>query len=237
MVWQDPMVNYISTQYLLNSNLINFGSWTFGSTPGWVSPNGNLLPEPIVLYPAVYMLFGIVPVALLCAAWRGYRRRYPNGTRWGYVAIALGLGILLDVLAEVAMIRGDVFAYPNAIQSVTLWAGERHQFPLYEGLFVCFVMTAGACLRYSRDDRGETWVERGVNRLRLRRLHTPVRFLAVYAYLQLAMIVTYDIPMMGVSLHTDTFVSGYPSYMVNGLCVAGVDGKQCPGRGVPIPRR
>ena len=71
-------------------------------------------------------------------------------------------------------------------------------------------------------------------------MHAPVevlvRFLAVYAYIQLAMIVLYDVPMMVVSLHTDAFVEGYPSYMLNGVCVAGAGGDQCPGQGVAVPR-
>ena len=236
MVWQDPMVNYISTQYLLNAHLINFGSWTAGSTPGWVSPNGHLLPEPVVLYPAVYMLFGLVPVMLLCAAWRWYRRTRPQASLIGYVLITLAIGIALDLIAEVLMIRGGVFAYPNAIRALTLWAGETYQFPLYEGLFVCFVMTAGACLRYFVNDRGETLVERGLDRLQLGKSQALVRFLAIYGFIQLSMIVVYDIPMQWVSMHTDTFVEGYPSYMINGLCTSGVDGQQCPGRGVPMPR-
>lgn len=236
MTWQDPMVNYISTQYLLNSHLINFGSWTAGSVPGWVSPNGNLLPEPVVLYPAIYMLFGIIPVATLCAAWRWYRRTRPQASFIGYVLITLAIGIMLDLIAEVLMIRGGVFAYPNAIRSVTLWAGELHQFPLYEGLLVCFVMTAGACLRFFVNDKGETWVERGLGRLQMRRSEPLLRFLAIYAFIQLSMLLLYSIPMMGISMHTDTFVEGYPSYMVNGLCVSGAEGSECPGRGVPMPR-
>lgn len=236
MVWQDPMVNYVSAQYLLNSNLVNFGSWTLGATPGWVSPKGNLLPEPILLYPAVYMLFGLVPVMMLCGAWRWYKRHAARPLLIGYVLITLAIGITLDLLAEVFMIRGGVFAYPNAIRSLTLWAGEQHQFPLYEGLFVCFVMTAGGILRYFVNDRGETLVERGLHKLRLKRSKSLLRFLSIYAFLQLSMMLVYDIPMIFVSMHTDSFVEGYPSYMINGLCASGIDGTQCPGKGVAISR-
>lgn len=236
VLWQDPMVNYISTQYLINSHLINFGSWTLGSTPGWISPRGNQLPEPAVLYPAVYMLFGLVPSVVLCAAWRRYREWRPQASFIGYALIGFAIGIMLDLLAEGLMIRGGVFAYPNAVRSLSLWPGELHQFPLYEACFVSILMNACGYLRFTINDRGETVAERGIEQMRLKRTRTLARFLAIYGFVQLGMIVLYDIPLQWFSLHTDSFVEGYPSYMVNGLCASGADGATCPGKGVPMPR-
>ncbi|GLD02435.1 hypothetical protein Mkiyose1088_43010 [Mycobacterium kiyosense] len=36
--------------------------------------------------------------------------------------------------------------------------------------------------------------------------------------------------------HADPFPAGYPSYLINGMCTGGADGKTCPGPGVPMPR-
>jgi len=49
LFFQDPMMNYTSATLLYNSHMVNLGSWTLGATPGWISPHGNHLPEPLLL--------------------------------------------------------------------------------------------------------------------------------------------------------------------------------------------
>src|SRR5258708_14553048 len=45
----DMSMNYSSTVLFYNSHLINYGAWSLGSWPGWMSPNANLLPQPILI--------------------------------------------------------------------------------------------------------------------------------------------------------------------------------------------
>ena len=59
MVWQDPGLNILRTQIFYNSYLFNRGSWAT-HIPGWVSPNGHLLPEPLLFTSLMYATSGLV---------------------------------------------------------------------------------------------------------------------------------------------------------------------------------
>jgi hypothetical protein len=43
-------------------------------------------------------------------------------------------------------------------------------------------------------------------------------------------------PNQWLATHSDPFPDGYKSYMENGMCASGADGRTCPGPGVPMPR-
>lgn len=237
LLFQDPFLNYTSTQYLINSHAFNFGSWTMGSFPSWVSPKGNQLPEPLFLWVGGYASFGFLPAIAACWAMRRYKEKFPRAGVFELVLAAFAATFVIDMVGESLMIRGGIYAYPGHIDEITLWAGETYQFPLNESFFMGAVMAASGCLRYFVNDRGETFVERGLERLSSGKAARQwLRFLAVFGYVHLSMWVLYNIPQQWVGMHTDAYPKGYPSYMLNGMCAYGVDGKQCPGPGVAIPR-
>ena len=59
-----------------------------------------------------------------------------------------------------------LFTYPGAIQALSVNAGTYYQWPLYEGLMWGGVQAGLCCMRYFTDDRGRTFVERGLDRVR-----------------------------------------------------------------------
>lgn len=234
----DMSMNYTSTALLYDSHLINFGSWTLGSWPGWTSPNGNLLPEPIVLVGSGYLALVVTQAFFMCWLLRKMVNRWPNmGLLSILLMIVIGL-TAIDSVIEILLIRGGVYAYPGGIREITLFAGETYQFPLSEGfLFGGLAVGAMAALRFFRDDKGQTWAERGIERLRIGQAAQQwVRLFAIYGFIHMAFFVLYMVPNQWLSTHSDPFPQGYPSYMINNMCVGGEHKNECPAPGVAMPR-
>lgn len=234
----DLNMNYTSTSLLYNAHFFNRGSWSNGSWPGWTSPGGELLPEPLFLVIPGYTVLVFGQVVFILWLLRKAQARWPGMGMLGKLAtIVLGLTIV-DTIIEVALIRTGVYAYPGAIRQITLFAGQTYQMPLSESLFFSGIsLGAVAALSHFRDDRGRTVVERGLQQLSLStKQKQTVKFLAIFGAVHLAYLVFYMVPNQWLATHSDAFPAGYPSYMINNMCQAGLDGKTCPGPGVPIPR-
>lgn len=234
----DMSMNYSSTALLYNSHMVNFGAWSLGSWPSWMSPAGNLLPEPVFVTIPGYVALVTTQAIFVCWLLRKAKSRWPGLS----LLASLGLIILgcavVDTLIELFLLRTEVYAYPGAIRSFALFPGETYQFPLNEGiLFGGLGIGSMAALHHFRDDKGQTFVERGVDKLRIGEPSKQwLRGFAVFGYCHLMFFMLYSVPMQFFSLHSGPFPEGYPSYMLNGMCVYGVNADQCPGPGVMVPR-
>ncbi len=114
-----------------------------------------------------------------------------------------GVMIIGDVIVELIMTRTGLISYPTTIQSLTLFAGTDHQFPISETVSWAGTYTALACLHFFRDDHGHTLPERGFDALKIGtgRLKTFARFLAIMGACQLAMLFTYNVPYSYWGMH------------------------------------
>lgn len=235
---QDPMMNYTSATLLYNSYMVNLGTWTLGSTPGWTSPNGNNLPEPLLLIIVGYTIIGYSLCFPVLAMLNKIKERRPTIQKSTLAVLGILILIVLDTLFESLLLRTGVYAYPGGIRAITLFAGETYQFPMTEGIFYGG-LTIGATLvlLLYRDDKGQTFVERGLDKMRISRTARQwVKFMALFGYVHLSMFIVFTVPMQWLATHSDPFPEGYPSYMINGLCVYGPQANQCPGPGVMMPR-
>ena len=236
--WEMSM-NYTSVTLFYNSNLVNFGAWANGSWPGWTSPGGNRLPEPIFIVLPAYTTLVFVQVMFLLWLLRVVQARMgrPLGALSTTAVVVLGL-FVTDTVVEGAVLRMGVYAYPGAIRDVTLFAGETYQIPLTETFFFGGLgLGAIALMMHFRGDRGRTVVERGLDRVPGgSRRRQGVKFLAIFGAVHLSFIVVYVIPSQWFATHSDPFPEGYPSYLHNGMCLSGADGRECPGPGVPMRR-
>ena len=238
LVFYDVTMNYTSPTVLYNSHLVNMGAWTLGSWPGWTSPNGQLLPEPLLVTVPGYLCLVFVQVLVVCWLLRKVKTRFPGMGIFSTIGlIVLGMTIA-DSLIEVFLLRTGLYAYPGGIREVTLFAGQTYQFPLTEGLtFGGLGVGAIAVLRYFRDDKGLTFAEQGLEQLRFSGFSKQwVRFLALFGFTHLAFIVLFTIPNQWLATHSDPFPEGYPSYLINNMCVYGPAQNLCPGPGVMMPR-
>ena len=232
LYWQDPLINYTRHVYLYTSALWNLGSWV-ERVPGWRSPGGHLLPEPMLFSGNAYFWLG--PGASVLAFWfmRRGQQRWPNLGVVGTILCGLAGMAVLDILAELLFIHTGLYAYPGAIRSLSAWGGRRYQFPLYEAVLWGSVWTAMGALRFFRDDRGRSVVERGVDRVAAVRWQRPLRVLALVGVANIAML-TYSVAMNYTTLFADPFPKGYPSWLLNGQCGHGT-AYACSAPDVPIP--
>lgn len=238
LFFQDPMMNYTSPTVLYNAYMVNLGTWTLHSTPGWTSPHGNNLPEPLLLIIVGYTIIGYSLCYPVLAMLNKCKQRWPGLSKFSLATIGILILIVLDTIFESLLLRTGVYAYPGGIREITLFAGQSYQFPLTEGIFYGgFTIGATMLLLLYRDDKGQTWVERGLETLKVSVLQRQwIKFLALFAYVQISMFVVFTIPNQWLATHSDPYPKGYPSYMINGLCTYGADHNQCPGPGVMMPR-
>jgi hypothetical protein len=236
LYWQDPLINWIRPLFFYNSYLANLGVWVM-NIPGWSSPNGNLLPEPLLLIGGFYLAFGMLMTIVTANVMRLAKQRWSRLNLVALIGIAFVFMFILDFIAEVIFVRTELYAYPGAIRALSLWGGETYQFPLYEPFFVAPVLTAMGALRFMRDDKGRTMVDRGLDQVRASsRQKTTLRVLALVGFINVVSILTYAVPMNIIGLHVDETPRDYPTYLRNGLCGEGTP-YACPGPDVPIPLR
>jgi hypothetical protein len=232
---QDPMCNYFNFTFMYNGYFHNMGSWA-SFIPGWQSPRGSNLPEPILLTGGVYLWFCTLNV--ITFSWLLHRLRiwWPKVSTLAHVPVAFTSLVLLDLALQIPATRLGLFAYPGAPAALTFWAGEPYQFPIYADLLINGVFLSIGLLRYYRDDRGYSIVERGIDRLiRLKWSQKLARVLALIGYCNLSYFVVYFLPYAWVAMSADSFPR-YPSYMLSEICGRGTP-YACPSREVPVPSR
>jgi uncharacterized membrane protein len=238
LFFQDPMMNYTSATVLYNSYMVNLGTWTLGSTPGWTSPNGNNLPEPLLLIIVGYTIIGYSLAFPVLAVLNKIRDRWPGVSKFRLAILGILCLIVLDTIFESLLLRTGVYAYPGGIRAITLFAGETYQFPMSEGIFYGGLLIGSTMiLLLYRDDKGHTFVERGIDKLRVSNFQRQwIKFFALFGFVHLSMIVVFTLPMQWFATHSDPFPKGYPSFMINNMCVYGPAQNECPGPGVMMPR-
>ena len=232
---QDPMCNYFNFTFMYNAYFINRGSWCL-FLPGWQSPRGSNLPEPIFLMGGIYLWWTTINVIAFSWSLKKLRVWLPTFSTLAHIPIAFVSIVILDALLEIPATRFGLFAYPGAPYSLTLWAGKYYQFPIYENIFMNFNYLSIGLLRYYRDDRGESLAERGTAALKIpEAAKTWVRFFALVGFCNISYFIVYFLPFNWMAMQSDTFPP-YPSYMRYEICGKGTP-YACPSREVPVPSR
>lgn len=238
LYWQDTMLNYSQVQNTYNAMFWNLGSWN-SDIPGWGSPGGHLIPQPILWAGPIYLYILFTGVVVANLVMRAAKRRWPRLSKTDLALICFAFFVVGDLLIEPQVLRLGINVYPGAIRSLSLFPGTYYQFPLYEAVFFPACCTAWACLRYFRNDKGETLAERGIDDLRLTgRRKTVVRFLALAGLCNAIFLGVYNVPMQFFGLRADSWPEDITkrSYLTNGLCGPGTP-YACPGPDTPIARR
>lgn len=237
MFWQDPLMNFFNTWFTYNTSFVAVSSWA-PHIPGWFSPNGNRLPQAVTMFlPAyAYGMFG--QVLLVGMLLRRVERRWPRLTRVRLVALCWVALVAADIVIECIAVRLGLWAFPGAIRRLSLFAGTRHQFPIYEAMMLGAFMTAVAAVRHFRDDQGRTAVERGIDASAGGSgRQTRRRFLALVGFCNAAYL-AYNLSFSIMGLYGDPWPKDVlsRSYLTDGFCGAGTT-YACPSPNLPLARR
>ena len=240
LYFQDPLGNYSGEWYVYNSYLPNLGSWTT-SVPGWMpaAKPGAMSPEPALwIGPSyLYVLFlGTVAGGWLMGR---IRARRPDTKTWKLVAACWVFMVTLDVVAEGLVFNPiGLWCYVGANPSLSLNAGHYYQYPLYYGVIWGTAWTALTCMRFFKDDRGQTFVERGASRISGGGGRRGVlSFLALFGGASTIFFVMFTLPAQWIGMHSSAWPRDVQSrsYLVNGTCGEGTN-TACPGPAVPLTR-
>lgn len=238
LYFQDPLLNYFAPVYTYNAAVTNLGNWGM-AFPGWLTPRGNFMPEPLLLAFPMYVYILFTWLLLSNMLMRRAQNRWP---RLGPVGLAFGVfvGIVVfDFVIEAWIFcPAGLWTYAGSIKWLTINYGKYYQYPLTEGIFTGLVCTAWACLRYFRDDRGLTFAERGIDKLKgSPKAKTSLQLLALVGVCNVMLYVCYNLPMGLVSMHADPWPKDVlkRSYFTNGMCGPGTT-YACAGPDVPLAR-
>ena len=229
--WHDPIISVLRPTLFYNAANVNLGSWT-PQIPGWISPNAQYMPEPIigigVLYISLALGFGI----LGCKVMEFARGRWTRLGPVGLLSVAFLAILVVEFSTELLASLTHLVAYPSSISWMTLFAGTTHQLPVYEQVLWSLVLTATAGLRFFTSPDGRSVAERGIDRLHVgHKARSLVALLAITGFVNVTC-VTYDVVMNVTSLYAG-HVDLYPTYLRTQQCGPGT-GIPCPGPGVPI---
>jgi hypothetical protein len=234
--FQDPLSSYINNWFTYNSYLVNFGSWV-KDIPGWMAAGkpGAMVVEPILFTPAAYVYFCLLLTMLGCWVMRWTKARWQEVGPLGLVAGCYAFMVVCDFVIEgLIWLPLGFFEYPGGHLAVN--ASHYYKFPLHESLFLGVALTAFAALRYFKDDKGYTLVERGVDQVRATpRQKNGLRFLAVLAVVQLSFLAFYNLPSTFMGARSASWPRDLQkrSYFTDYICGAGTD-RACPGPNVPL---
>ena len=236
--FQDPLLNYLNTWCTYNTWMWNRGSWVM-DVPGWVSWNkpGAMMAEPLLMNAPGYS-FGVLLCTMLgCWVMRRAKSRWPNLGVVGLLGVLVVFTFFFDIVMEgFFLMPMGLFTYPGAIRSLSLFPGTYRQYPIYEGLLWGGVQAGFCSLRFFTDDRGRTFVERGLEHVRGGFVkQQSARFLAIFAAVSMFFFVFYTIPAQWLAMHADPWPQDIQkrSYFTMGICGEGT-GRLCPHPSLPI---
>jgi Spirocyclase AveC-like len=238
LFFQDPLLNYFNTWSTYNTWMWNRGSWV-QDVPGWVSfgKPGAMMAEPFLMNAPGYS-FILLCTMLGCWVMRKAKKRWPNISTIGLIGVVIVWTFFFDLVIEgLFLMPMGLFTYPGAIQALSINAGTYYQWPIYEGLMWGGVQAGLCCLRYFTDDRGRTFVERGLDNVRGGVVKQQImRFLAIFAACSAFFFVMYNIPAQWFAMHQDPWPEDLlkRSYFLMGICGDGTD-RPCPDPSLPMP--
>jgi hypothetical protein len=231
MWFQDPLSSAGNHWFVYNTSMVNLGSWA-NSVPwfaGFGQP-GAMTSEPILFTPAAYVYIMMIAAGAGCWSMRWAKRRWPRITTGGLVAWCFVSMCVFDIVLEgLIWLPLGVFEYPGGHWS--LFPSTYHKYPLNEMFTIGAVFTAISCLRFFTDDKGQMWVERGVDKVRgSAGKKLALRALAVVAVIQLIMFLGYNVPNTAIGFNSTAWPKDLQkrSYFTNGICGAGTN-RLCPG--------
>jgi hypothetical protein len=235
----DPLSNYGQVWFTYNSDLFNMGS-IVGELPGILGRHEAGAGEAwsILAIMPIYVAVFIGLSILICRWMTAVKRRHPDFGWIRMILVCLTITIVADIVIEgLILTRTGFYAFSGGHFLIN--AGHFYQFPVHEAIFGGAVFASFVCLRYFRNDKGETIVERGIDSVDVSAgRKTGLRMLAVIGAVHLGFLFCYHVPtgLFGVNSTAWPQDVVERSYFTNNVCGPKVD-RACPGPATPIAGR
>jgi hypothetical protein len=228
LFYADFSDNFVQPVFMATSNLTNLND-ACGYMPFVINPDCSRAPHPILLYFMVET-FGLLAVAVVATGIVSrIRARRPQLTfRQLFVGVIVA-GVLVDFAFEIPAVVLGLWTY-NA-GPLSLHFGRGLRLPIIEVIGTGLWFGLIASVRIFKDDRGRTFVERGMDHYSPK-LRKGVTWLALYAVFQALTWGPGTAPVI-VSGFYEKGWDKLPKDLVNNLCDApGIEGSRygpCPG--------
>jgi hypothetical protein len=235
--WSDPLYNYFTPGFSYNAYFVNLGSWV-GHVPGWMSPNAESIPQPLLWLPGVYTCAFFSMVLVVNVIFRKARARNPSISAASMWFVAFIPMMVVGTLWEALFMVMGSHHYGSSIRDLALNAGHYYEFPVYQGITASLLYCTWGALRYFRDDQGHSFAERGIERLNVpARTKGWMRFFAVSGAITVIFFVFYHVPNALIAERGSAWPQDVQkrSYFTSGVCGPGTD-VACPDPRVPFPR-
>ncbi|MGY4709643.1 spirocyclase AveC family protein [Mycolicibacterium sp. CBM1] len=213
----DGFLNVHEYLFAWNSANVNRGVWV-RFLPFHNPEAPTRYAESLIWGPPMYVYFAAGVAIVACHEAGRVRRRWPNISKFRLFVVIFVFEFLFDFVLENIIIRTThAYAYAKTYEPLTLWAGEVHQFPLYESFLVACVGCMFTWARMEAGERpvGESPIEVGVGRWRPS-LQPHVRNFAVLGFCMLTLVFLYHLPFNWLGI-IGTSHADLPSYLLPGF--------------------
>ena len=234
----DPLSSYFQVWFTYNANLVNRG-WIAAYIPGWISyhaPGASIAWPPLII-PSFYVFGASGIVILTTYLMRAAVRRWPTVSNLRLLGAVWVATFLLCLVAEgLLFVRLGFWTLDGGLPAI--FNDHYYRYPWNEALVAANGFTMLCALMYYRNDRGETFVERGIETLRgSTGRRATLQALAFFGGIQLTVLLGYHLPQVFIAGNSVEWPADIQqrSYFNNHLCGDGT-GRACPGPGVPIAR-
>lgn len=235
--WSDFGMNFFQPVFVASSNFVNVNN-PCGHMPFVVNPDCGRGPEPLLFFP-------LVETFLVLALAIGVSKLVSRArSRWPGMSPAQVFGLIMAIawtfsLFEVVILALGVWGYAGP-RWMSFSPGHGVQY--HAGVLLGTGLFFGpmAALYIIRNDKGQTIVERGLER-HSPKLRKAIMLMALYSTVQFITWIPGDGPMILLSFYQDGWPR-MPAHLLNNTCNApGVDGTRygvCPGApGYRLPGR
>lgn len=212
----DAFLNVQQYLFAWNSANVNRGVWV-RFLPFHNPEAPSRYAESLIWGPPMYIYFCAGVAIVACHEAGRVRRRWPGISKFQLYVCVFIFEFVFDFVVENVVIRAThAYAFARTYEPLTLWAGQVHQFPIYESILVAFV---GCVFTWARMEAGErpeglSPIEVGVDRWRPA-LRTYVRNFAVLGFCMITLVFGYHLPFNWLGL-IGTSQAHLPSYLLPG---------------------
>jgi Spirocyclase AveC-like len=212
----DAFLNVQQYLFAWNSENVNRGVWV-RFLPFHNDDAPSRYAESLIWGPPMYIYFCAGVAIVACHEAKRLRRRWPGMTKLHLFIWIFVFEFIFDFVVENLVIRTThAYAFAKTYEPLTLWAGEVHQFPIYESILVAFVGCVFTWARMEAEERplGQSPIEIGAELWRPA-LRGHVRNFAVLGFCMVTLVFVYHLPFNWLGV-IGTSIADMPSYLLPG---------------------